>query len=493
MKLPILLPKEFDDLRDVEDESELFSRVASDLERAVAFMGIAGDDETWCDTHPGFVRKYLQWLTELFYRDQLNIELAVRIKNIIHAESRTFSPHMYEDMTLKLGEEEIRVNSLLLAAASPYFLRLVRQMVARKERALKLTGVDVFAAKSILEMVHRGSHHLWKKEQAELERVLLQAKVWELDDIAEEAENLLIRYVKPNTAEECLIKARKNGWFRLEEAATVVYNHLEIGLKLHTFEPGVLIAEFLDLKGITSLAAYRRLSPLVSICKFTGSLASDPDFLTVLSLTPKLMGLDFTESDAPPYSVEGIPSSLRFLSLKRASWASDEKVVELISHLPELSRLDLQDLTWIGLPVWGALSSLRNLVELNLAGLTQLKDEDLALVSLSPTHLERLSLAGCKRLSPLGLQQILRAAPRLIHLDLSKTAVSDQNLAEMGGRLSQLEELNLSFSRSFTEKGLISFLKQRPSLKSLLLEGTSFPAETLTHLAKLYPALRVTF
>ena len=100
--------------------------------------------------------------------------------------------------------------------------------------------------------------------------------------------------------------------FLLEGAATHVYNEQAIGLKLFAPEHGVLAAEFLDLKGLTTLRAYEQVAPLISICKFNGRLAAEPEFVTVLKMTPKLMGLDFTETDAPP-------DALRTLSLKITS------------------------------------------------------------------------------------------------------------------------------------------------------------------------------
>ena len=72
---------------------------------------------------------------------------------------------------------------------------------------------------------------------------------------------------------------------------------------------------------------------------------------------------------------------------------------------PDLSVVNLEDVTWVGIGAWTALASLPLLRELDLTGLKQLEDTDLSLIALNPTSLEKLSLAKCKTLSPYGIQE----------------------------------------------------------------------------------------
>lgn len=465
MQLPVVLPKEFEYLKGVGSETELFAEVTSSRERAVQFLQIVGDDETWADSHPNFMKKLLRWLNELFYHDQLNIELAEKIRDIMHDETAVLAPYVFYDIKVIMGDEEEAASSLLLAMASPYFLRLIRQMAAKQERILKLPDAEPFVVRSVFELLHRGAHNLWRKPQEELERVLNQCRIWDLKEIADECEELLVRYVNLDNVVDILLKARKKSWFLLEGAATHVYNEQELGLKLYAPEHGILAAEFLDLKELTTLRAYEKVAPLISICKFNDRLPADPDFATVLKMTPHLNGLDFTETDASPDILEDLSLDVISLNLKRAHWLTDAWVEKLVHLYPRLSVVNLEDVTWVGLGTWTALASLSHLRDLDLTGLKQLEDTDLSLIALNPTSLERLSLAKCKTLSPYGIQEILKAAPRLTYLNLSHTAVSDANLAEISMRLRQLEEINLSHASQITEKGLANLLKHCPLLK----------------------------
>lgn len=465
MQLPVFLPKELEYLRAVANETELFAEVTGNRERAVQFLQVAGEEEAWAGSHPDFMKKLLKWLNELFYRDQLNIELAEKVQAIMHDETAALAPYLFYDMKVKMGDEEEVASSLLLAMASPYFLRLVRQMAARNERILKLPAIEPFVVRSIFELLHKGAHNLWRKPQEELEQILTQCQLWDLKEIADECEELLVRYVKLDNVVDILLKARKKRWFLLESAATHVYNEQELGLKLYAPEHGVLAAEFLDLKELTTLHAYEKVASLISICKFNGRLASDPDLATVLKMTPHLTGLDFTETDAPPHALKDLSLNITSLNLKRAHWLSDEWVEKLVELYPHLSRVNLEDVTWVGIGTWSALATLPSLCDLDLTGLKQLEDTDLSLIALNPSSLERLSLAKCKTLSAYGIQEILKAAPRLTYLNLSHTSVSDVNLAEISIGLHYLEAIDLSHAAQITEKGLLHLRKHRPALR----------------------------
>ena len=51
------------------------------------------------------------------------------------------------------------------------------------------------------------------KPQEELEHILNQSRVWDLGEIADECEELLVRYVKLDNVVDILLKARKKRWF----------------------------------------------------------------------------------------------------------------------------------------------------------------------------------------------------------------------------------------------------------------------------------------
>lgn len=488
MQLPLGLPPEFEDLHDQPSEVEVFARLAAHPARAIHFLEVAGGDETWVKGHAPLVRKILKWLTHLFYKDQLNMELVAAVQKLMHEESALLAPYQYYDMIVRAGDQELAASSLLLGAASPFFLRLIRQVAAKSEPVLTLHHVDPLAAKFIFEILHRGTHHLWRLEKSDLERILNQCQFWELEEIALECEELLVRYITFENVVAMLFKARENRWFRLEAAATEVYNRQEIGLKIFAPEPGVLGAEFLDLKELTTMAALAQIAPLISICKFTGHLAADPDFLTALKHVPKLQRLDLSETERAPEKLDMLPLSLRSLVLTRAHWLTDAWMERFVHLYPQLTQIYLQDITWVGLGTWSALASLQDLQELDLTGLKQLEDTDLSLLALHPPALEKLSLAKCTSLTPYGLQEIIRAAKRLTTLSLAYTAASDVNLADITRHLPQIKSLDLSHVPAITERGIASLLKQCPTLRLLNLTSSPLAPETLQQLRLRYPA-----
>lgn len=464
MQLPLLLPKKFAFLSDSENEEVLFSQLSSNLNQTVDFLAVALADVTWSENHPEFIRKMIRWLTDLFYHDQIGIELAEKIKPILYAHPQPLLPF---DLTLQIGNSAYPINSLMLSAASPYFYRLIRDLSDTRGRELKVACSHPSSVKNLLKLAHEGPHDLWKLEESQLEEILSQARMWNFDEIGEAAEKILERYLKPENAIEGLLKARKQKWGDFEQAAARVYNHNAIGLKLYTPAPSVLLAEFRDLKELTTLHDYKSIAPIVSICRFTGLLPQDPDFKTAIKMTPHLTGLDLSETEAPPTDLEAIPRSITSLYLTKTPWLNDEELIRLLERFRDLTTLVLQESLNLRTPSWTAVTSLKKLISLDLSQIKPLRDEDLYLLALNLPALENLSLSGCKKITSASIQELIRGAPRLTHLNLAKTGVDDKNLSEIGLRLPRLLKLDLSDAPYVSDRAIQSLKRANPRLTLL--------------------------
>jgi hypothetical protein len=464
MKLPLILPPDLAFLQQARSEADLFAQVTDNFSRAIDFFSYALDDVDWCEMHPEFLERIERWLSDLYSKDLLGYEAIQKIKTVSHLHASTLRPYLYRDMTLKVNQVSYPVNSLLLAAVSPYFNRLMRREEVKQDKELSLTIEDPEVAALLIEVTENGSHELWRLSEGQLTKLLIQAKRWEMAEVAEVAERLLARYVTAEKSLETLKKALKKGWVLVAEAAADAFNESSFGLKLHLGPEHRLVAQFLDFKRLTTLATLTKLSEEVTICQLTGKLPASPDSVLALEGIKRLWGVDLSETEAPFEHYEAAPETLHYLNLDRASWLTDDWLERLLSRFARLTHLSLKDqtrLTFLGL---ASLARLEGLLHLNLSGQKGLKDSELSLLSIHDLPLESLNLTGCKTLTPQAIQNFLSNAPKLRTLILDNTSTDDRCLAEISVRLSQLENLSLQ-NAPVTEKGLQSLLRQKPHLK----------------------------
>lgn len=463
MKLPLILPPDFAYLQQARSEADLFAQVTDNFSRALDFFSYALDDVDWCEAHPWFLEKFERWLAELYSKDLLGYDAIQKVKSVVHRHAATIRPYLYRDMTLKVNQVSYPVNSLLLAAVSPYFNRLMRREEVKQDKELSLTIEDPEVAALLIDVSEKGEHELWRLSETQLTKLLIQARRWEMVEIAEEAERLLARYVTSEKAFETLKEALKKRWYLVAEAATHAFNGVSVGLKLQLGPEHRLIAQFLDFKRLTTLTRLSELSNEVTICRFTGKLAADPDSVLALEGIKNLWGVDLTETESPFEYYETAPESLHYLNLDRAGWLTDEWLENLLSRFSRLTHLSLKDqtrLTFLGL---ASLARLEGLIHLNLSGQKALKDSELTLLSVHELPLESLNLTGCQALTPQAIQNFLSNAPKLRTLILDNTSTDDRCLAEISIRLSQLESLSLA-NTPVSERGLQSLLRQKPHL-----------------------------
>lgn len=454
-----MLPPEFAFLNKAQNELDLFNMVSEDLTKTFNFLPLMLDDEEWCDANPEFIKKIVRWLTERYYYGHFDIDTIETIAEIFHKYSVVIAPYLLKDIELKVKENSASVNSLLLAASSPYFFRLMSFAAQKKQRELHVDILNPRMLQILVVLIQEGKKDLWRVERDDLKEIVKQSQVWEMYDIHEEAQKQLIKYLSQEEAKNNLIESLNKKWVPLSKASAEAYNKKTIGLKLYVDDDLRLTCEFHDLISITTLAEYEELAPYTSICKFTGSLAGDPDFNIIISKATKLIGIDLSNTSIPPYSLNNLPRKLERAYFERASWINDEWFETFGKKFHGLTHLGLQDDHWLSVGTWVVIAELSNLQHLNLEGQRFLADDDVSLFALQPLGLEYLNLSGCKSLTSKGIQILLEECPRLIELDLSHTVADDRVISDVLTKLPQLKSINLS--NTFVSDKSLKLLKKR--------------------------------
>ncbi|XP_023341503.1 uncharacterized protein LOC111711391 isoform X3 [Eurytemora carolleeae] len=105
--------------------------------------------------------------------------------------------------------------------------------------------------------------------------------------------------------------------------------------------------------------------------------------------------------------------------------------------------------------------------------------------------LENLNMSYCKQLTNKGLLQILQlCGSTLRSLDISNTNITGENLSEYKGTLPCLENLNMSECYHFTNKGVLQILQLCGStLRSLDISVTKVTGENLSEYKVILPCL----
>ena len=157
--------------------------------------------------------------------------------------------------------------------------------------------------------------------------------------------------------------------------------------------------------------------------------------------------------------------------------------IEQISKLHGLQRVSLNgnDLDFMNTCAFKHLGDLSNITHLSLEFSTI---DDNILVSLCDklTHLENLSIAGCKTITNTSIQNLSTLSLPLKSLNFSHTYITDTALADIH-RLRKLQKLYMR-NTTITDTGT-SYLQGSTALMLIDLSYTLITYKTLVHLEKL--------
>ncbi len=233
-------------------------------------------------------------------------------------------------------------------------------------------------------------------------------------------------------------------------------------------------ADKLTDEGMAALCSLEGLEEL----DLSGLLRVTPPGLGALSRLPQLRSLALWDVRVDDRAADALSElkGLRRIELCGASITGQG--LASLTRLPELSALHLSRCFQLGTAALSLLSELPRLRELRIDGCPDCDEGSLASLE-ALQELERLDLSTWDRLGAVGLEHVARL-PRLATLDLSQTAVTDEDLEQLW-RLPLLAELDLTWCTQITDQALEILTGHR--LRRLSLCTTRITDEGLIYLA----------
>lgn len=492
MQLPALIYKSLRHLEEISDDSTLFNTLKENSSQLIKFLTRACEDETWAEDHGEFMREALSWVTEEFFQDRLLMEFAKKIATPIRQRYGTMQLYLPLNLTVKLKDRDFKVNSFLYSSSSEYLRETIRRECRdAKSREWMLKEIPFDQFKVIHDYVTTESiFELYRKDRKDLIKILNIAMLWELEGLSVEAQNQIKKYLTPENMFTTLIKAHQKRRSVLRRHTFDFINAFKLGFRLEDRGIEYLAFEFLDFNE-SSLQAFETLRELITHLIFSKKMTEEKEFPMVIKKCPHLICLDISRSEAFSDFLTEIPSELQQLEAASCSWLNNETFMKLIQICPNLDTLVLTSNVKIDFEGWGALNKLEKLRNLNLSRCPQIRDEELRIILQACKELIIFNLEDCRAISDDGFLDLPKYNANFTHLNLARTAISDQPLIEIGARCSDLITLNLTRCENLTSIGILTLVKNAQNLKELNVTNCDLPKVTLTEIKKIRPFLHL--
>ena len=494
MDLPETLPSNFENLSSyqrAESDPELLAILLSQsLSGAVSFFEAACDNESWLQRHLLVAEGFLDQLTNDFSHNHLELNYAQRIAKTIKDHSELLAPHLRCDILVRFKSTTIPCNSLLLGAESSIFRQLIYQALSEKRNELQLPGLPPQQFVTVLEYLNTGRvEGLWRFEPDQLQALLKCAVKWELLGLAEQCQEVLVRYLTHDNVVRTLQEAHIQKWSHLKEAACTFLNKQGLGCAFSVTEKGIAV-RLESFQGSTQdfLLALRFL---ITQLIFTPVSIEYAEIGQLLNQCKNLTSLDCSDTLEFHSSILKGPRGLKDLSLVQCPWLSVSVLQVLVETYPSLERLFLGGNIDLDYNFFSGLKSFVRLELLNLDYCYQLTDQDLLIIVRSLPQLQGLSLEGCKELSARGFFDIASFLSELTSLNLTRCMVTDGALMEIGRSCSFLKELVLSRCPHISLKGIIHFVQHASMLRRLDLSYSHLTEQEIVAVRQLRPSVEV--
>lgn len=493
MQLPLLSPRKLHEYSEANNEEELLKKLEGSPLDLILFFEYACDDETWSEAHPEFMHAILLWLSLNAYHEELPLQIIERATKTIQKHYPILKPFVPLTVALKYEDRSIKVNNLLLGAASQFFHDfLVHEWQSKGKKEFVLKDVSPHMIDILDEYVSHGMvEKLWKLPPEEIRDILRQSIDWELNVLAEECQNVLKRYIDRYNATKTLIQAHVNGWKLLKNSCIEFINPLNLGVRFEkSDEIEELKFEFIDFKE-NAQDIFQEVNPYITHLIFGGTLIADPQFSKVIHECPKLEGIDLSRTSIFDDRLYDLPPNIIELEISNCPWLFTEILRKLFQVCPAIKKLSLACDVQLPFSAWPELQRLRDLTSLNIARCHQITDPELRLIAQSCPGLNELIMENCIRISDRGFFDMPKNLSRLYVLNLAHCALSDLALMEIGHQCKNLSYLNISYCLNITDKGVIEVVRVRPSLRILNLFRTPISAETIQKIHIMNPALNI--
>jgi hypothetical protein len=438
------------------------------------------------------MRKALAWVTEEFFQDRLMMEAAQKVSQSIREHYPALNLYLPLNLTLKLANKDITANSLLYSSSSEYLReRIRRECRDMKRKIFFLNDLSFEIFEPIHQFITRGeTSDLYRFERKDLIKILNIAMLWELEELSTACQNQIKNYITRENMFEVVIKAHLKRRGVLRNACFDYINSYKLGFRLENRGLEALTFEFIDFNE-NSKEAFEKLREFITHLVCSGKLTEEEDFAKVVVGCPYLICLDISRSRSFSEHFKSIPESLQELEAGACQWMNDEALKALITQCPNLTRFVLTSDVSITFEGWGSLNKLEQLHVLDLTRCSQVRDEELLIILQAAKDLVNLSLEECRAITDIGFLDLPNYNSQFTHLNLARTAISDQPLIELASKCPELITLNLTRCDNITSIGAIEFVRNAPKLKELNLTSCDISRITLKEIGKIRPFLKI--
>lgn len=491
LSFPAALPKELAYLTSCATEESLLELLAKKTPDLLLFFEAASEDETWSEQHAGLMRKVIDWLTVQNFYDRLSSQDSLRIARVFQKHVALFKSLIPKNITIKLQDASIQMNSLLLATASDFFKDILARECRDKNKTVLSFNVPQELFIPIEEFINTGEDSsLLIKRQEEILALLHQAGSWGINDFAKQCELALKKFITTENSVQMLMMALQEQWQHFKQVCIDFINGQALGFELTSSSLEQLAFEFHDFSERT-IAYFKMLRSWITDFICSGELTQDALFCELVKQCPKLALLNISAS--PDFSENWVelPHNLEGLNASQCPWVSQNTLKTLAEICPHIHTLMLCSNVQLNFADWGELLKFKELKLLDLSRCHQLSDKDLEIILKACAWLRGLVLDECKEVSDRGYFKLAKSTPRLSYLNIARCSISDIALIEIATRCRALTVLNVSRCDNLTERGVAESIKHAPMLKEIDIRRCNIPQRAIEDLRKRYPYLKI--
>ncbi len=492
MDIPSLTPSSIYPYFAIEDFATLSLQLEIHPVDLILFIEAVTTDETWGTRHPDFMEQLFRWFTGHILNRGVALGEYDRLAYAIRSHYDNLISYLPKDIKVKLKDEELMTNSMVLCLGSPYFQEKIAQectdpsaMVLKLPQNMRsqFTPVHLYLTTGKLESLTTASENYL----IEINHI---ARQWRVDGVIAETERQLCKYVNRERALPFLIQALQEKWIPVAQTAAAFINENDDGYTLTVLNNGQLELTV----QILSEALQRVLNPVkewVTDLTLTNVLIANTLTLGLINQLPALELLNLSHTDHAPVFLEELPEKIQKLHLIECPWITRKDLHLLSIRFPALIELRMANNHLLPASCWTEIFSFKNLKYLDLQGCYQLEDKDLLIILKGGMQLETLLLDWCTEIGDKGFLELARKGKNLIRLGLSKCALTAHAFMEIAVHCRSLIYLDVSDCPAITEKGILELVKNASDLKELSVARTEQTATFLKRLREYKPGVKI--
>lgn len=492
MLMPSLLPDNLQFCEKAASQIDLFEILVRRPPDLILFLEIASRDEFWAEANPEFMQKAVVWAHTQFFQDHLLMEFAQRLAKVFREHPSSVKAHLPLNITIKLKDKDIPINTLFYGSSSEYLHGLIR-LECRDRRAknlyLKDYTYDFFSV--VDEYIQQGNlDSVYVKDKDTVVKILELALIWDLQELSQACQVFLKKWISRDNIFETLLTAHKKGWYSLRSDCFEYVNFLSLDMRFVDSPPERLAFEFLRFTE-SSMEVFNKFRHYITDLIFSGTTTDDEQFSKTVNKCPHLICLDISYSKSFTDFLKDIPSNLEELVLSACNWLNNEKFTFLMQICPNLTKLVLQSIVELNFEAWGVFQKMPKLRTLDLTRCSQIGNEDIRLILQASETLISLTLEECRGITDIGFFEIPKLGQKMTALNLARTNISDQPLIEIGNQCPDLNYLDLTRCEKITEKGLLETVRAARNLRELNISLCDIPNTAIAKIKAMRPYLKL--